>query len=165
MPLISTGEKAPDFTLPSTDGKPVPLKEVLQKSPATLLVFYKDTCPTCQFTLPYIEKIYKSYKDKGLAVVGIEQDDAQRAGAFSKQYGLTFPALIDQNNYKVSYAYGIDTVPTMILVEKDVKVSAVSVGFVKDELAALSKQISTLLGAEPTEIFKPGEYVPAIKPG
>jgi hypothetical protein len=72
---------------------------------------------------------------------------------------------VDQNNYKVSYAYGIETVPTIFLTDKAGKVSTVSVGFVRDELKRFSQQISALLGSPPAEIFKPGEFVPAIKAG
>jgi peroxiredoxin len=164
MPAINSGKKAPDFKLPATDGKPYSLKEVLAKN-VTLVVFYKDTCPTCQFALPFIGRIYQAYKDKGLQVLGIEQDDKQRTVAFSQEYGLTFPALLDMENYKVSYAYGIDTVPTIFLVDKNGEILFTSVGFVKDELAELSKKIAEKLGVKNFEVFKPGENVPALKAG
>src|SRR4030065_2752641 len=138
MPAINSGKKAPDFKLPATDGKSYSLADSLNKN-ITLVVFYKDTCPTCQFTLPFVERIYQAYKEKGLAVLGIEQDDKQRTIAFSQEYGLTFPALLDLENYKVSYAYGIDTVPTIFFVDKNGEILFTSVGFVKDELAELSK--------------------------
>ncbi|OGC93549.1 MAG: hypothetical protein A2142_03360 [candidate division Zixibacteria bacterium RBG_16_48_11] len=164
MPAINSGKKAPDFILTATDGKSYSLKEALDKN-LTLIVFYKDTCPTCQFTLPYMERIYQGYRDKGLQVLGIEQDDKERTIAFSKQYGVYFPALVDQDNYKVSYAYEIDTVPTVFLVDKNGEILFSSVGFVKDEISELSKKIAEKLGVKNFEVFKPGEYVPALKAG
>ncbi len=164
MPAIVSGKRAPEFRLPGTDGKFYVLKEVLSRN-VTLVVFYKDTCPTCQFALPFIERIYQAYKEKGLQVLGIEQDDKQRTIAFSKEYGLTFPALLDLENYKVSYAYGIDTVPTIFLVDKNGEILYTSVGFVKDELTELSKKIGSKLSAPVFEVYRPGEYVPALKAG
>lgn len=164
MPAIAIGRKAPDFRLPGTDGKFYTLKETLSQN-ITLVCFYKDTCPTCQFTMPYVERIYRAYKDKGLLVLGVEQDDKQRTITFSEEYGLTFPVLLDLENYKTSYAYGIDTVPTSFLVDKNGEILLTSVGFVKDELTELSKKIADKLGASAFEVFKPGENVPALKAG
>ena len=164
MPAIAIGKKAPDFRLPGTDGKFYTLQEALNKN-VTLVCFYKDTCPTCQFALPFVERIYQAYRDKGLQVLGIEQDDKQRTIDFSRQYSLTFPALLDLENYKTSYAYGIDTVPTIFLVDKNGEILFTSVGFVKEELAELSKKIALKLGMPAFEVFKPGEHVPALKAG
>jgi|SRR3990172_2726278 len=164
MPAIAIGRKAPDFRLPCPDRKFYTLKEALSQN-ITLVCFYKDTCPTCQFALPFIERIYQAYQDKGLQVLGIEQDDKQRTIEFSRQYSLTFPALLDLENYKVSYAYGIDTVPTIFLVDKNGEILFTSVGFVKDELAELSKKIALKLGMPAFEVYKPGENVPALKAG
>jgi len=164
MPAIASGKIAPDFRLPATDGKFYTLKEALSRN-LTLVTFYKDTCPTCQFALPFVERIYQAYKDKGLQALGIEQDDKQRTIAFSQEYGLTFPALLDLENYKTSYSYGIDTVPTIFLVDKNGEILLTSVGFVKDELAELSKKIANKLGAPAFEVYKPGEHVPALKAG
>src|SRR3989304_2178880 len=164
MPAIAIGRKAPDFRLPGPDGKFYTLKEALNKN-IILVCFYKDTCPTCQFAMPFVERIYQAYKEKGLAVLGIEQDDKQRTIEFSRQYGLTFPALLDLENYKTSYAYGIDTVPTIFLVDKNGEILLTSVGFVKDEITELSKTSAAKLGVQAFEVFKPGEYVPALKAG
>src|SRR4030065_2342060 len=122
--------------------------------------FKKAPCPTCQFAMPFVERIYQAYKEKGLAVLGIEQDEKQRAIEFSRQYGLTFPALLDLENYKTSYAYGIDTVPTIFLVDKNGEILYTRVGFVKDEITELSKKIAAKLGSPAFEVFKPGEFVP-----
>ncbi len=164
MPAIATGKIAPDFKLPGTDGKFYTLKEALSRN-LTLVTFYKDTCPTCQFAMPFVERIYQAYKEKGLAVLGIQQDDKQRTIEFSRQYGLTFPAILDLENYKTSYAYGIDTVPTVFLVDKNGEILFTSAGFVKDEITELSKKIAAKLGAPVFDVFKPGENIPALKAG
>jgi len=164
MPAIASGNIAPDFRLPGTDGKFYTLKDALSKN-VTLVAFYKNTCPICQLEVPYVERIYKAYKDKGLIARGIEQDSKEASIEFSKQYGLTFPVLLDPENYKTSYAYGIDTVPTFFLIDKNGEILLSSVGFVRDELKELSRLIALKLGAKAFEVFKPTENVPALKAG
>lgn len=164
MPAIVKGKKAPDFRLPGTDGKFYALKEALSKN-ITLISFYKNTCPTCQFAMPFVERIYQTYKDKGLIVWGIEQDNKEASVEFSREYGLTFPVLVDLENYKTSYAYGIDTVPTIFLIDKNGEILFTSVGFVRDELTEISRKVAQKLGAQAFEVFKPGEDIPALKAG
>jgi peroxiredoxin len=164
MSAIKAGKTAPDFKLVGADRKTYSLKEALGKN-LTVLAFYKDTCPTCQLAVPFIERIYQAYKDKGLTLWGIEQDDQARSSEFSQAYGLTFPVLVDQANYKVSYAYGIDTVPTLFLVDKSGEIFLTSVGFVKDELTQVSKKIAQKLGTQLVEVFRPEDNVPALKAG
>ena len=164
MTLVATGQTAPDFTLSRLEGKSYSLKDATAKGLA-LVVFYKDTCPTCQFTLPFIERIHKAYNDKGLKVLGIEQDDPSRTAAFSAQYGLTFPVMAETGSYEVSNSYGISIVPTLFLVDKGGKLLYSGEGFVKTELAELSKLIAQKLGITDFEVFQPGEYVPAMKAG
>jgi len=164
MPAIVSGTKAPDFKLPGTDGQSYSLSETLSKNLA-VVVFYKNTCPTCQFIMPFVERIHRAYKDKGLSTLGIEQDSKEEGIAFSKQYGLTFTVLTDPENYKTSYAYGVDTVPSIFLIDKNGEIFFTSVGFVKDELTELSGKIAQKLGTQVIEVYKPGEYVPAFKAG
>lgn len=164
MSLVKADQTAPDFTLSSLDGKSYSLKDATATG-LTLVVFYKDTCPTCQFALPFVERLHKAYKDKDLRVLGIEQDDHTRSSAFSKQYGLTFSVASETGAYKVSNAYGITTVPTLFLIDKGGKILSSGEGFVKTEVSELSQMIAQKLGGETFEVFQPGENVPAFKAG
>ena len=80
-----------------------------------LAVFFKVSCPVCQYTFPFLERMHKAYGDKKVAIVGISQDDQRDTAAFLKEYGVTFPTLLDDpNGYAVSNAYGLTNVPVVV---------------------------------------------------
>jgi peroxiredoxin len=151
------GERAlaPDFTLPDMHGAERTLDEALSNGPA-VLVFYKISCPVCQLTLPFLERLYKDR----FPVFGISQDDAAASRKFSEKYGLTFPMLIDDQpaNYPVSNAFKISSVPSMFLVEKDHTISWALSGFGRKELEDLGHRLHT-------NIFRTDDRVPEYKPG
>ena len=60
MTHIVAGNVAPNFSLKSLDGKEFSLANALQKGPV-LLAFFKIGCPVCQFTFPFIERLYQRY--------------------------------------------------------------------------------------------------------
>src|SRR5437879_8749780 len=113
MAALATGVKAPEFELKTLDGRKFSLSEELAKGPV-VLVFFKVSCPTCQYALPYLERLYKAYKNKGVTLVGISQNDAKETADFCKDFGVTFSMLLDNTRtYHVSYAYGLYNVPTL----------------------------------------------------
>jgi peroxiredoxin len=122
---------------------------------------FKVSCPTCQYTFPFLERLHRSVP--GAQIVGISQDSPSDTQAFAKQFGITFPILVDNDGYKVSRAFGISTVPTIFVVDGDRKISAISEGWAKDDFDSVAASIAAP-GALPT-VFKPGESVQQFKAG
>lgn len=133
--LLAVGAKAPDFRLPRLDGGAVSLVEILTGGPA-LLAFFKVSCPVCQLTFPFLERVHQA---GALPVYGISQNDAEDTRAFAKRFRTTFPMLLDSENsgFEVSNAYGISSVPTMFLVERDGSIQQAMLGWRRDEMMAL----------------------------
>lgn len=159
MPLTAVGERAPEFRLRNLAGGHTTLADVLPSAPA-LLAFFKVTCPVCQLTFPFLERIHAEARPGSLAIYGIAQDEADWARDFNKRFGITFPTLLDtdKDRYAASNAYGIVTVPAMFLVESDGTVSRVIEGFDRRALEEIAGQA----GVNP---FRSGEYVPEWKAG
>jgi len=65
MAALGTGVRAPEFELRTMDAKPFSLGDALARGPA-VLVFFKVSCPTCQYALPFFERLYKAYGHKGV---------------------------------------------------------------------------------------------------
>ena len=164
MTLLETGTKAPDFKLSGTDSKTYSLKEKLATD-LTLIAFFKINCPTCQFTFPFLEKLHKSYAGKGFTLWGISQNNQAETREFASQYQISFPLLLDQNNYQISYAYGITVVPTLFLIDKNQEILFTGEGFAKEDLEKLSQEIAQRTGTAPVNIFAGESYVPAFKAG
>jgi peroxiredoxin len=153
--LLKEGARAPDFRLPRLDGDETPLAGIVTGGPA-LVAFFKVTCPVCQLTFPFLGRIHSP----ALAVCGISQNDAADTREFNREFGVAFPVLLDSEDsgYPVSNAFGISSVPTMFLVEKDGSVSRVIEGWRKREIEWLGEKA----GVKP---FRPSDYVPEWKAG
>ena len=153
--MLSAGAKAPGFTLTDISGKKHTLGEMLERGPV-LLALYKISCPTCQLTLPYLERMVTG----SLQVIGISQDDERGTHRFLKTHSLTIPALLDreEDRYQVSNAFGITHVPSLFLVEADGTISLATAGFVKRDLEAIGRRA----GVEP---FHADDHVPEWKAG
>jgi peroxiredoxin len=159
MPL-NVGERSKDFKLLDWQGKTLSTGD---ERVHRLFVFYKTTCPTCQLALPFLEELYKLYGE-AVPIWGIAQDRAEDVEKFIQRYGLSFPQLIDYPNYEVSLSYSVDVVPTIYLVDPDMKVEFVSQSFVKSEFIRLIELLSQRAGKDFEDIFI-GAEVPAFKPG
>lgn len=162
MTALSPGSKAPTFRLLGLDGTHRILTDTLRVEPAVVLAFFKVGCPVCQFTFPYLERLHRSYPH--LQIWGIGQDDADATEAFCRMFGITFPILLDQG-YELSIAYELTNVPSIFLVGRDLVIDRTIVGFDKQELQGLNKDLSELAGTAEKALFSAADEVPELKPG
>jgi peroxiredoxin len=161
---IETGHAAPRFSLQSLDGKEYSLGTLLEKGPV-VAAFFKISCPVCQFTFPYLQRLFERYGSGGVSFLGISQDDARNTKAFNKEYGITFPTLLDGKGYPASNAYGLSNVPTIFLVAPSGAVRVSSMGFSKDDLEKIAVELAQYRKLSAAPLFRPDEVVPAYKPG
>jgi peroxiredoxin len=154
--IVPPGERAPAFELKSLGGGVQSLQEILSHGPA-LLVFYKISCPVCQLVAPYLERLAASSE---IQVIGISQDDADSTAGFNQRFGVTFHTLLDEFSagYPASNAYGISSVPTLFLVDRDGRVAKSFTGFSKRDIEELGDRA----GVAP---FQAGDSVPEWKAG
>jgi peroxiredoxin len=166
MTHIVAGNMAPDFSLKALDGKECLLRERLQQAPV-VAAFFKVSCPVCQFTFPFLERLHKRYGGDGVTFLGISQDDARETKEFAKKFGVTFAMLLDekQKGYPASNAYGLTNVPTIFLIETDGTVRISCTGFDKKDLESIAGALAERKKIVPAALFRPDESVPAHKPG
>jgi len=164
MTHIVAGNTAPEFSLKSLDQKQYALRTLLERGPV-VAVFFKVSCPVCQFTFPFLERLHERYGSGGATFLGISQDDARATKGFASEYGVTFPVVLDEDGYPVSNAYGLTNVPTIFLIETDRKVNVSSMGFDKKDLETIATQLAERRKIGLTPLFRPDEVVPANKPG
>jgi cytochrome c biogenesis protein CcmG/thiol:disulfide interchange protein DsbE len=165
MAALTAGTKAPEISLATVDGKPFSLQNALKKGPV-LAAFFKVSCPVCQYTFPYLERLHKAHGDQKITIVGISQDDKRNTAAFLKEYGVTFPTLLDDpKGYPVSNAYGLTNVPTWFLIGQDGEIEISSVGWVKQEIEDLNRKLADVQKLPIPQMFKPGEEVRDFRAG
>lgn len=165
MAALSTGTLAPDFTLPAMDGKQFSLKDALPHGPV-LAAFFKISCPVCQFALPYLERVYKAYGNRNVSIVGVSQNDKKDTAAFIKEYGITFPVLLDDTRtYPVSNAYGLTNVPSFFWIAQDGEIELSSVGWLKKDIDDINRRAAAVTGASLKPVFRTGEDLPDFRAG
>jgi peroxiredoxin len=166
MTRFNAGQTAPDFSLKGTDGKSYSLDELRRNGPV-VAAFFKISCPVCQFTFPFLERLHQLYGGVNVTFLGISQDDAKATASFARDYRVTFPMALDEKEkgYPASNAYGLTSVPTVFLIDTDGTVRVSSMGFVKDELERIAAELAERRRIAPTPLFRPNESVPANRPG
>ncbi|MGA3041070.1 MAG: TlpA disulfide reductase family protein, partial [Bryobacteraceae bacterium] len=161
--ILRAGHRAPDFNLARLANGAIEgtaqLGRLLAGGPV-LLVFFKSSCPVCQMTLPFLERIHRGRAPRSLEIYGVSQDDAETTEEFAGEFGISFPMLLDteESGYPASNAYSISHVPSLFLVERDGNIAWSLEGFVKREFLAMAGQA----GVNP---FRADENVPEWKAG
>jgi peroxiredoxin len=134
-PLLAVKTRAPEFQMQKLGGGEVSLTELLSGGPV-LLAFFKVTCPVCQMTLPFLERLHSAGT---MRVFGISQNGIEDTENFARHFGLTYPMLLDSEDdgFLASNAYGISSVPTLYLINRDGTISSVIEGWVKVDMEGL----------------------------
>ncbi len=165
MAALNAGVLAPDFALPTVQGGRVSLREALAKGPA-VLVFFKKSCPVCQYALPLLERLYQANRAANVTVLGISQDNAHDTKAFIREYSVTFSVALDEPaNYKVSNAYGLTNVPTIFYVTSGGEIEVSCVGWSKVEVEAINQRLAEHREQPPVLLWRKGEDIQDFRSG
>ena len=105
---LSLGQKAPDFTLPSTNGKNFNLSKDFFNKPCLLYFYFKDFTPGCTNEACGFRDTFEVFEEFHIPVIGISRDTLDSHLKFKKMLSLPFELLSDEDT-KVSKLY--DTIP------------------------------------------------------
>ncbi len=103
---LAEGSPAPDFTLPSDDGRMVKLSDYKGKQPVVLYFYPKDETPGCTKQACSFRDNFKAFKDAGIEVLGVSVDTVDAHKAFKRNQKLNFTLLADDKK-EVSKQYGV----------------------------------------------------------
>ena len=165
MAALIAGSRAPDFLLPTVDGQEISLQHSLKKGPV-VLVFFKISCPVCQYALPFFERMYRANPHANVSFIGISQDKANDTKTFMKKYGVTFPVAIDDPaNYAVANAYGLTNVPTLLYIAPSAHIEVSSVSWSKAEVEDVNEKLAAYRQQSPPALWHKGEEVRDFRAG
>jgi TonB family protein len=125
-PADLVGKDAFTFAMEDLEGNRVDLQSL--KGKVALLDFWASWCGPCVAELPHIEKLHKDFKDRGLVVLGVNNEDVEIARAFVKRKGYTFTTLVDEGR-EVSMKYGVSGIPQVFIIDREGKVKWHALGY------------------------------------
>src|SRR5215475_2093953 len=157
--MLRPGSQAPSFSLSELDGK---VRQLRLNKPA-LLVFFETDCPTCQLTIPYLNRLAQALDGKA-EVIGISQDGEAATRELVEQAPIKFTVVLDRD-LSVSREYDPEAVPTLFLIDGGGKIARTSVAFDKAELNAIAADMLNSIGVEPFELAGRLDGAPETKPG
>jgi thiol-disulfide isomerase/thioredoxin/outer membrane lipoprotein-sorting protein len=126
----SVGTAAPAFSLLNLEGKEVKLSQL--KGKVVLLNFWASWCVPCRSEMPTIELLHREFKDKGLIVLGIDDEESQKQAAFLQKFGFSFVSLVEPKK-QASNLYSIGGIPTTVLIDQQGKIRAYDQGTASHE--------------------------------
>ncbi len=104
--MVEIGQKAPEFTMPSDEGKPVTLSKELGKGPVVLSFYVFDFTGVCQGQLCAMRDSMEDLQSLGVKVFGVSTDSPHSHKAFRAANQINYPLLSDWNK-TVSKSYGV----------------------------------------------------------
>jgi len=114
--FAKTNSPAPDFTLNDISGKPVTLSQFRGK--VVILNFWSIWCGPCLAEMPSLNKLYLEFKDKGLIVLAVAEDPAEKpVKSYLQEKGIAFPILMDKDR-KIYFKYSLFGIPVTFLIDK-----------------------------------------------
>jgi thioredoxin-dependent peroxiredoxin len=106
-PMLETGQKAPEFTLPDQDGHDISLTGLLREGPAILYFYPADFTPGCTREACSIRDLHREISREGLTVAGISPQSPDSHRRFREKHNLPFTLLSDQTR-EVIRMFGVN---------------------------------------------------------
>jgi len=145
---LSPGTSAPDFTLPTLDGKSFTLKDCFKQPPKVVLLdIWATWCPPCRTEIPYIINLQKKYGGKGVVIVGVATDsDKAVVKSFAKKLGINYTICHDPKAKAIGKSYDVQSIPATYIIDKKGVIRYAHRGFGgASDAAKMDKEIASLL--------------------
>jgi peroxiredoxin len=113
-----------------------------------------------------LQRLEKAYGRAGARIFGVSQNDGRDTSKFAREFGVTFPVLLDdRDTYPVSNAYGLTNVPTIFWIAQDGEIELSSVGWVKADFEQINGKFAQARNLPAAAVFKPDEQVRDFRAG
>jgi peroxiredoxin len=113
-----------DFTLVDLGGKTWHLADLRGK--VVLVNFWATWCPPCRKEMPDLQALYDKFKDQGLVVLAISDEEAAKVTPFLAERKISYPVLLDAGR-KVNQLYQVEGIPKSFVYDREGKLVAQSI--------------------------------------
>jgi thiol-disulfide isomerase/thioredoxin len=143
---VEPGQPAPSFSARALEGDST-LNLAQYKGKVVFLDFWASWCQPCQTAMPLIESLRQEFPADQFQVLAVNVDqDPNKAKAFLARKKVGYPSVSDPEG-RLPATYGLKTMPTSYLIDRNGVVRAVHAGFRSSDMDALRAEIRALLGA------------------
>ena len=126
LPALSAPFAAPDFALTGEDGKRYRLSDY--RGQVVVVNFWATWCPPCRYEMPAMERAHQKLKDEKIVLLAVNVgEDEETVFAFTGQYPVSFPLLLDRDGAVVKQ-YPVIGLPTTFVIDPRGKVTHRAVG-------------------------------------
>ena len=113
-----------DFTLSDLEGKSWTLRELRGK--VVLVNFWATWCPPCRKEMPDLDVLYKKFKDQGLVILAIDDEEVGKIKPYLAEHPVTYPVLLDPGR-KANESFHVDGIPKSFVYDREGKLVAQSI--------------------------------------
>jgi peroxiredoxin len=143
LPLLSPPMAAPDIALTGEDGKRYRLSDY--RGQVVVVNFWATWCPPCRYEMPAMERAHQKLKDEKIVLLAVNVgEDEETVFAFTGQYPVTFPLLLDRDGTVVKQ-YPVIGLPTTFVIDPRGNITHRAVGGREWDDEALLDQLRQLL--------------------
>jgi thiol-disulfide isomerase/thioredoxin len=143
--LVPAGEEpgtpASDWTLKDAHGRTHSLADY--RGQVVVLDFWATWCPPCRAAMPHVQKLYEQYKDRDVAVFGVNVSESADPIEFMRTGGYTYPILL--NGDAVAAAYEVSGIPAFVVIDRAGRLIYRAAGFDERREKQLIKAIEKAL--------------------
>ena len=143
---VEAGQPAPSFSARALDSEStVSLSSFRGK--VVFLDFWASWCGPCQTAMPLIESLRNEFPAEQFQVLAVNVDqDPAKAKAFLERRKVGYPSVSDPEG-RLPSTYGLKTMPTSYLIDRNGVVRAVHAGFRQSDMEGLRNEIRALIGS------------------
>ena len=147
---LKKSQPAPAFSLKAiqnySTAKPLKLSDFRGK--VVYVDFWASWCGPCRQSLPFLNDLRNTHKDKGFEVIAINLDeDTALAKKFLEKYSVDYPIVVDPSG-KIAEKYELKGMPNAFLLDRKGNISDIHIGFKKKDKKKIEEKVVALLKAK-----------------
>lgn len=127
--IPGVGDMAPDFSLPSLDGKEVTTKDIAGGKPVSVVIFMSTACSACQAEIAAVEQLLGKYGDRvDMYLVSVDIRGADTVKPYAETYKYKATYLLD-TKFAVPRKFGFSATPSVVVIDKEGKILLKKAGY------------------------------------
>jgi peroxiredoxin len=140
---LDRGARAPEIGMRDLDGNEVTIASL--RGRVVVVDFWASWCVPCADSMVVYQRLYETYRERGLTIVGVSQDQrVDNARAFVSRHHLSFPVVFDEG-HAIAGRYAPPRMPTSYLIDRTGVVRHVHAGYRSSDAAQLESQVQALV--------------------